>query len=99
MSKPSSTRSSAKDARGGTIRPYADDAASTSIGKLTVENGQDCVSLYGSLDLTRDRAGLAQARALKALLDAVVHALEADKDLPASVPPPERPTSIENPFG
>ena len=47
------------------LTPFADDAASVSIGKLTVENGTDRVSLYGLLDLTRDKHGLAQALALR----------------------------------
>ena len=51
------------------LEPYADDAASVDIGELTVENGTDKVALYGSLDLTRDKAGLERARKLKTLLD------------------------------
>ena len=47
------------------LTPLADDAASISIGELTVENGTDRIALYGSLDLTRDKPGLAQGRALK----------------------------------
>ena len=39
--------------------PFADDTASIGIGKLTVKNGTDCVSLGGSLDITRDKQGLA----------------------------------------
>ena len=34
--------------------PYADNAASISVGKLTVENGTDRVALYGTLDLIRE---------------------------------------------
>lgn len=81
------------------LRPFADDAASLGIGELTVENGTDKVSLYGSLDLTRDKQGLEHARALKALLDQVVQALEAEPHLPDLVPPPEKPTTVQNPFG
>ena len=47
--------------------PFADDAASVSIAKLTIENTTDRIALYGSLDLTRDRQGLVHARALKAM--------------------------------
>jgi hypothetical protein len=73
------------------LTPFADDAASLSIGKLTIENGTDCLALYGTLDLTRDKQGLAHARALKALLDQAVQVLEADKALPNAVPPPADP--------
>ncbi len=79
--------------------PYADDAASMSIAKLTVENGTDRIALYGSLDLTRDRQGLAHARALKAILDQTVQVLEAQPDLPETVPATAAPKSVANPFG
>ncbi len=79
--------------------PFADDTASLSVGKLTVENGTDCVALYGTLDLTRDKQGLAHARALKALLDQAVQVLEADKALPDAVPAPTAARTVANPFG
>jgi hypothetical protein len=81
------------------LRPYADDAVSTSIGGLTVENGRDCVTLYGSLDLTRDKQGLAHARALLRLAQDAVIALEAMHDLPDALPPPAKPGTVKNPFG
>ena len=81
-----------------TLIPFADDAASVSIGKLTIENGTDRLALYGSLDITRDRRGLAQARALQAVLDQAVRRLEAEKDLPAVLAPAPVKT-VENPFG
>ena len=79
--------------------PFADDAGSVSIGKLTIENGTDRIALYGSLDLTCDKAGLAHAHALKALLDQVVQVLEAEKTLPDAVAPPSAPKTVANPFG
>ena len=81
-----------------TMKPYADDATSVTIGDLTLENGRDCVAVGGSLDLTRDKAGLAHARALKAILDAVVHALESDAALPDKVAPPKAVAEVKNPF-
>jgi hypothetical protein len=81
------------------LHPFADDAASTSIGELTVENGRDCVTLYGTLNLTRDQAGLARARALLALAQDAVKALEAAHGLPEALPPPKKPGTVENPFG
>ena len=80
------------------MTPFADDAASTTIGELTIENGTDHIALYGSLDLTRDKQGLAYARALKALLDQAVQLLEADKALPDAVPPPAPARTVKNPF-
>ena len=54
-----------------TPAPFADDAASVSIGKLTVENGTDRVALYGSLDITRDqqRLGIRPVRAADKMTD------------------------------
>ena len=81
------------------FNPFADDAASLSLGGLTLENGQECVALYGQLDLTRDKAGLKLARELKAVLDAAVRHLEAAHDLPDRVPAPEPTKTVKNPFG
>ena len=81
-----------------TLTPFADDAASVSIGKLTVENGTDRIALYGSLDITRDQQGLAHARALLAIVQAAVQRLEGEKSLPASIPPAAKPKTVANPF-
>jgi hypothetical protein len=81
-----------------TIEPFANAAEAVSLGGFTVENRTDRVSLYGSLDLTRDRRGLACARELKALLERVVQALEDAQDLPERLPPPEPPGEVDNPF-
>lgn len=81
-----------------TIRPFESDSQSLSLGGLTIENGTDRIAIYGSLDLTKDNAGLERARELKAVLDAVVHALQAAGELPDRVEP-NRPTErVKNPF-
>ncbi|MBP2316802.1 hypothetical protein [Azospirillum soli] len=80
------------------IQPFASEADSVHIDELTVENQTDRVSLYGSLIVTRDKAGLANARALKAVLDAVVATLETDKTLPDTVA--TKPTdTVSDPWG
>jgi hypothetical protein len=81
-----------------TIKPYANERDSLGIGDLTVENRTDQVSIYGSIDLTRDKEGLRHARALRALMDAVITALESEKDLPDKIAPPEQPEEVKNPF-
>ena len=80
------------------LTPFADDAASASIGKLTVENGTDRIAVYGSLDITRDRQGLAHAKALLAILQGAVQRLESEKDLPAAAPAAAKPKTVTNPF-
>ncbi|MCJ2035440.1 hypothetical protein [Methylobacterium sp. J-068] len=78
--------------------PFADEAAVRTIGGLSVENGTDRIALHGSIDLTRDAAGLAHARALCATLAAIVTALESEA-LPETVADATRPgTSVKNPF-
>lgn len=57
------------------------------LGKLCIENNQDRLSLYGSLNITQDQQGLAQAQALKQLLEQVIQQLQAQADLPERVEP------------
>jgi hypothetical protein len=79
--------------------PFADDAGVRNIGALCFENGTDRITLHGSLDLTRDKTGLAQARLIRQTLDAIVKVLE-DDDLPETVAeaPEAAPKSVKNPF-
>lgn len=93
------TRRPPRQPPGPSMTPFADDAASVSIGGLTVENGRDRVALYGSLDITRDAAGLAAARRLHALLAAALGVLEADGGPPDQAPPAAPTTTVRNPFG
>lgn len=78
------------------IEPYANEADSITLGDLTVENRLDRIELYGSLQITRDKEGLALARDLKSLLDATLKVLESE-DLPDRIP--LDPTDeVDNPF-
>ncbi|MGZ8288029.1 MAG: hypothetical protein ACXW2U_00280 [Telluria sp.] len=76
--------------------PYANEADVLRIGGLVIENRIDRITLAGDIDLTADRAGLALARELHALLATIVGKLEA-AELPASLPPPDVKT-VDNPF-
>ena len=80
------------------MTPFANDSAAIEVGDLKLENGRDRIACYGSLDLTRDKAGLALARQLHAVLGAVVQALEADTGLPDTIPPPKKRGTVKNPF-
>ncbi len=81
------------------MKPFADDSATTAVDGLNFENGRDRIAIYGNLDLTKDKAGLAHARALLALLQAVVKTLEAEGGLPDAVAAPVKPGTVRNPFG
>jgi hypothetical protein len=76
--------------------PYANEADVLEVGNLMLENRLDRITISGDLDLTLDKAGLAAARQLHALLGAVVAALEG-QPLPDRLPPPEVQT-VDNPF-
>jgi hypothetical protein len=67
---------------------------------LTLTNGTTRVTLAGTLEITRDKRGLAAALALKAALDDVVKKLQADAHLPATIAdePDQKPGVVDNPF-
>lgn len=77
--------------------PYANEADVLQIGSLTIENRLDRITIDGDIDLTLDQKGLANARALHALLGAVVGKLESQPDLPAKLPAPAV-KKVANPF-
>ena len=81
-----------------TISPFANESESLGIGDLTIENRTDRISIYGTIDLTRDKVGLEHARMLKAVLDKVVQVLETEKSLPDKIAPPDTPNEVANPF-
>lgn len=76
--------------------PYANEADVLTIGRLSIENRVDRITVSGDVDLTADQAGLADARALHALLADIVARLEA-QELPARLPAPSVKT-VANPF-
>ena len=79
------------------FKPYANESDVIRIGGLEIENRIDRLTLTGDVVLTRDQAGLALARELQVLLDQIVSALEADKQLPEKVQlKPAR--EVKNPF-
>ena len=82
------------------IKPFADDKGSSSIGDLSVENGTTAVVVSGSLEVTRDKAGLKRAHALKELADSLVEQLTAAHDLPDKLESAQSAgtTDVANPF-
>ena len=47
--------------------PFKNESDAVTLGDLKIENREDQISIYGRLALTRDRAGLEAAKALKEL--------------------------------
>lgn len=67
------------------MAPFANESDSLNIGGLMLENRVDHISVYGSIDITRDREGLANAEALKTIIDDIVTTLRADAHLPGKI--------------
>ena len=77
--------------------PFKNETDSLQIGDdLTIENRTDRVSIYGSIDITLDKKGLADARKLKNIIDATIQEMTT-VELPEkiSIKPVE---SVDNPF-
>ena len=79
------------------FKPFVNGTESHAIHDLTLENQEDCVSIYGNLQLTKDRAGLQAAKALQAFLNDVVSALENEPNLPEKIDRQDEQEN-ENPF-
>jgi hypothetical protein len=76
--------------------PYQNESDCIQIDELTIENRVDRVSIYGSIDLTKDKAGLAASRELKKILSMILAELEKT-DLPDQITLAE-PETVDNPF-
>ena len=79
------------------FKPFVNGTESHAIHDLTLENQEDCVSIYGNLQLTKDQAGLQAAKVLQAFLNDVVSALENEPNLPEKIDRQDE-QEIENPF-
>jgi len=82
-----------------TFSPFKNESDAVTIGDLKIENREDHIAIYGRLALTRDRAGLEAAKALKELFGKIVHELENGPDLPLKVASAEPAEKVKNPFG
>jgi Mg2+/Co2+ transporter CorC len=65
--------------------PFKTGSDAVTLGSLKVENREDHIAIYGSLAITRDRSGLAGAKALKDILERIIKELEDGHDQPVRV--------------
>ncbi len=79
------------------LHPFENETQSIQIDELTIENRLDRIELYGALVITRDQIGLQRALEIQTLINATVHSLQAQTDLPQAlvIKPSE---TIDNPF-
>ncbi|RQZ18338.1 hypothetical protein DIE15_09520 [Burkholderia sp. Bp9031] len=84
------------------FKAFADDSAMLNIhgDDFTVTNDPECIVLSGTLEVTRDKAGLAAALALQQAIASIVDVLQQDPSLPEHVAKePLKPTGkVKNPF-
>ena len=78
------------------FRAFKNEADSVAIGDLTIENRVDRVSIFGSIDITKDKIGLSAALQLKSVLDEVLAELQS-ADLPEKIEI-KAPETVPNPF-
>ena len=76
---------------------YENETDFFSIKDMNIENRLDRVSIYGSLDITKDKEGLENALKLKRFIDASIDALKREKYLPERIEPLQEET-VESPF-
>jgi len=61
----------------GFKEPFGNESEVFYVEELTFENRVDRVSLYGSLDITLDKAGLASVHQLQAVLSSLIGKMES----------------------
>ena len=60
------------------MKPYANESEVVQIEGLTIENRLDRISIYGEIDITKDKEGLKAAKKLKNIIDAALKVLESE---------------------
>jgi len=78
------------------ISPFQNESETIQICDLTIENRVDRISIYGGIDITRDKEGLENLRQLKAILDLTAVEMERT-ELPDKIAVAE-PETVKNPF-
>ena len=79
------------------IDPYANEEDVIHIGELDIENRLDRISIYGSVDIPKDKQGLEYAFALKRQIDTIVEYLKR-QDLPEKISVENVAKAAKNPF-
>lgn len=76
---------------------YENEKDTLVVTDMTIENRLDRISIYGSVDLTKDKHGLEHALILKRVIDASIDALKREKNLPEDIYI-KAVDSVNNPF-
>ena len=80
------------------MKPFQNESEVINIDELTIENRVDRISMYGALQITKDKAGLDAANELHQLMGQIVEQLQSE-NLPANIDVTKSEDEVENPFG
>lgn len=83
------------------INPFENDSQSMQIGELIIENQMDKISIYGDIDITKDKKGLEHIKQLHELTSTILDSLQNLADLPedqSQEPSEAKESLIDNPF-
>ncbi|GAA0307559.1 hypothetical protein [Psychrobacter aestuarii] len=81
------------------IDPFANNHQSMQVGNLVIENQTDKVTIYGDIDITRDKTGRAAIEELHQLTSAILNAMDTQNlDAPSNDNNDRSDTTIANPF-
>jgi hypothetical protein len=79
------------------ISPFEDETEVITIDGLTIENRLDMMSIYGTLDIPKDKEGLERILALKRQVDTIAAYLKRE-DLPNKIVIENKAKDVTNPF-
>lgn len=79
------------------ISPFENEAEVVTIDGLTIENRLDTMSIYGTLDIPKDKEGLERILDLKRQVDTIAAYLKRE-DLPNKIIVKNKVKEVPNPF-
>lgn len=79
------------------FNPFENEAECITLDAMSIENRLLHVSLFGSLNITKDKKGLENALILKGVLDSIVEKLECE-ELPDEIEKSYDEKTVPNPF-
>ena len=77
--------------------PYKNESDVLQFGDMTIENRLDRITIYGNIDITKDKEGLEHALLLKQVIDTTIKELENTEELPDRIVITDVET-VDNPF-
>ena len=65
-------------------KPFENESEVAQIDQMTIENQLDKIQLYGSVEITKDKAGLLKVNQLLSFLQSISNSLK-NQDLPENI--------------